>query len=92
MEILEAREEVEGLRARVRGGVPGALAQLARSRAELEQRLAAFFAEVDAFFARYDAGERGAAASLAGLVERIRYFAGIKTELDQTALAAQQLA
>jgi len=91
MEILEAREEVEGLRARVRGNVPGALEQLARSRADVEKRLAGLFAEIDSFFQRYDAGEGSIAKGLGGSVERIRYFAGIKAELDQTALAAKQI-
>ena len=92
MEILEAREEVEGLRARVRGHVPGALEQLARLRLDIEKKLATLFAEIDAFFRRYDAGEHDIVKSLGGTVERIRYFSGIKTELDQTALAAQQMA
>lgn len=92
MEIMEGRERVEELKDAVRAMEPGALESLRALRAEFDGKVAALFTDLDALFARHDGGDKTAVPALRSTVDRMRYFNGIKAELDQLALGARQLA
>ena len=88
MEVMEGRERVEELKASLREGHPEAPRALAGLRAEVEARLQALHAGLNAEFVRFDGvTERTVAlAALVGLVERLRYFTNTKAQLDQLSL------
>jgi molecular chaperone HscB len=88
MEILEGRERVAELKESLRDGAPGARDELVRMRAGFDAKLASLHAALQSLFARYDAGERaGVLEAVASTLDHIRYYAGIRGELDQLALA-----
>jgi molecular chaperone HscB len=93
MEILEGRERVQGLKAELERQAAGALDDLANLRAEFEGKVRALYEALAELFRRYDAGEKANVLSaLTATIDKIRYFGGIKGELDQLALQARQLA
>lgn len=88
MEVMEGRERVDELKAAFRAGSTSARAELSAFRAEVDERLRVLHAGLDAEFARYDAVQERprALAAMSSLVERLRYFANTRSQLEQLAL------
>lgn len=88
-EVMEGRERVDELRDAAQRGSALAQEDWRTLCAEVDGKLRTLYEALDALFARYDAGEsQGEVLSkLRAALERLRYFAGMRAQLEQIGLS-----